>query len=158
MICYKRIWAMPNHKTFEIKPIREFIEFHLGFDWRKETIDPFPYPFKQDAIDYLKSIPSNSVKKLAFDPAYSQRQLYEKYHDAGLSYNHPKNNSYWSLCKKEISRVCKVGAIVLTFGWTAGGIGEKYGFELYDGLIVPHGSQHSATICDAERKIQSTLF
>jgi len=41
---------MPSHLTFSIKPIKEFIHKNLGTDY----IDPFPYPYKQDAIEYLK--------------------------------------------------------------------------------------------------------
>ncbi len=48
----KRVWAMPNHRTFDIKPIKEFIKENIGSDY----IDPFPYPFKEDAITYLKKL------------------------------------------------------------------------------------------------------
>ena len=69
----KRVWAMPNHRTFKIKPINKFIKENLGLDY----VDPFPYPFKQDAIDFLKSIETSSINSLVFDPPYSQYQLKE---------------------------------------------------------------------------------
>ena len=94
---------MPNHRTFEIKPIKEFIIENLGSDY----VDPFPYPFKEDAITYLKKIKTNSKLSLVFDPPYSQRQLKEMYHHNGIALNHPINNSYWSNCKKEIARIIK---------------------------------------------------
>ena len=81
-------------------------------------------------LTYLKTIPTNSVRYSVFDPPYSQRQLKEMYKNAGLSFNHPMNNSYWAVCKKEIGRVMKPGGKVISFGWNTNGIGKKYGFEI----------------------------
>ena len=149
-----RIWAMPNHKTFEIQPIKELLE-------QEETglpgdiIDPFPYPFKQDAIEYLKSIPNESVYKVRFDPPYSQRQLREMYDSLGLSLE--MNNGYWAKCRKEIARICKPGAKVISFGWNSNGIGLQYGFDITRIRLIAHGSQHNDTICIVEVKKQSSL-
>ena len=151
---FRVYWDMPNHKTFEIKAILEFIILHCGINWKKDCIDPFPFPFKEDALQFLRRLPIASVLKLLFDPPYSQRQLFEMYKKAGLAYNHPKNNAYWSLCKKEIARVMKPGGTVLTFGWTGAGIGKTYGFKEIDGIIVRHGSMHNSTIGVAEIKIK----
>lgn len=41
---------MPNHETFSIPPIKKLIKEELGDDF----VDPFPYPFKRDALEYLK--------------------------------------------------------------------------------------------------------
>jgi hypothetical protein len=149
MINFSRVWSMPSHRTFTIKPIKEFLLKELG----NEYIDPFPYPFKQDAIEYLKSIPSNSVNNLVFDPPYSQRQLKEKYHNNGIAFDHEMNASYWSNCKKEISRILKLKGKVISFGWNSNGIGKKYGFEILKILLVPHGGQHNDTIVTLETKI-----
>ena len=149
----KRVWAMPNHRTFDIKPIKEFIKENIGLDY----IDPFPYPFKEDAIKYLKKIETNSKLSLVFDPPYSQRQLKEMYHSNGLSLDHPMNNSYWSNCKKEIARIIKPNGKVISFGSNSGGIGKKNGFEIEKILLVNHGSQHNDTICTLEVKANSEL-
>ena len=148
MIEFQRIWSMPNHRTFQIKPIKEFIDKNLGWNF----IDPFPYPYKEDALEYLKKIPTNSVENLIFDPPYSQRQLKEMYQSAGLSFNHPINNGYWSLLKQEISRIIKKNGKVISFGWNSGGIGKKLGFKIIKILLVPHGSQHNDTIVTLEVK------
>jgi hypothetical protein len=39
-----RAWAMPNKKTFCIKPIKELINEEIKGDY----IDPFPYPYKRE--------------------------------------------------------------------------------------------------------------
>tara|TARA_R100000700_G_C3064637_1_gene77765 strand:- start:44 stop:511 length:468 start_codon:yes stop_codon:yes gene_type:complete len=145
---FKRYWAMPSHKTFTIVPFKNLINEELGTSY----IDPFPYPFKKDAIDYLKTIPDNSENYLVFDPPYSQRQLKEMYSSNGLAFNHPMNNSYWSNCRKEISRVIKPGGKVISFGWNSNGIGKKYKFEIIKIVLVAHGSQHNDTIATVEVK------
>ena len=146
---FERHWCMPSHKTFTIKPFKELIAAELGSNY----VDPFPYPFVKDAIDYLKTIHDNSVDHLVFDPPYSQRQLKEKYHSAGLSFNHPMNNSYWSNCRKEISRIVKSTGKVISFGWNTNGIGIKHGFKITKVVLVAHGSQHNDTIATVEVKI-----
>ena len=145
----ERYWAMPSHQTFTIKPFKELIEKELG----SEYIDPFPYPFKQDAIEYLKTIEDNSKNYLVFDPPYSQRQLREMYDNNGLSLDNPMNNSYWANCRKEISRIIKKNGKVISFGWNSNGIGKKYGFEITKVVLVAHGSQHNDTIATVEMKI-----
>lgn len=138
---------MPSHKTFTIKPIREFLTKHFMDDY----IDPFPFPFKTDALEYLKTFKDNSVGQLAFDPPYSPRQLKEMYGGAGLDYT--TNASYWSKLKAEIGRIVKTGGSVISFGWNSGGIGKKYGFEIEEILLVPHGGQHNDTIVTLEKKV-----
>ena len=147
-IKFERHWCMPSHKTFTIKPFKNLIAAELGSNY----VDPFPYPFVKDAIDYLKTITDNSVDHLVFDPPYSQRQLKEKYYSAGLSFNHPMNNSYWSNCRKEISRIVKSTGKVISFGWNTNGIGIKHGFKITKVVLVAHGSQHNDTIATVEVK------
>lgn len=149
----ERVWAMPNSRTFTIPPIRKLLE--------EETtpgvvIDPFPYPFKTDALEYLKAIPSDSVNNVRFDPPYSQRQLREMYDNAGLSLER-MNNGYWSECKKQISRITKVGGKVVSFGWNSNGIGKGLGFEIIRIMLVAHGSMHNDTIVVVEQKVQNNL-
>ena len=146
---------MPNHRTFEIEPINKFIKENLGSDY----VDPFPYPFKQDAIDFLKSIKTNSINSLVFDPPYSQYQLKEKYKNLGIYFHNSNDNDqnrritkYWSNCKKEIARIIKPKGKVISFGWNSGGIGKKNGFKIEKILLVNHGSQHNDTICTLEVK------
>ena len=154
MIKFERHWCMPSHKTFTIKPFKELIEKELG----NEYVDPFPYPFKQDAIEYLKTIPTKSVRYSVFDPPYSQRQLKEMYHNNGLSFTYPMNSSYWGVCKKEYGRIMKPAGKVISFGWNTNGIGKKYGFEITKIVLVAHGSQHNDTIATVEVKDASSKF
>ena len=147
----ERSWAMPSHETFSILPIKKLIAEELGNDF----VDPFPYPFKRDALEFLKEFPTESVQNLAFDPPYSVRQLKEKYQQAGLSYE--TRPTYWKNLKAEISRIMKPNGTVISFGWNSGGIGITLGFKIKRILLVAHGGIHNDTICTVEKKIQSRL-
>ena len=64
----ERVWAMPNKRTFTIKPIKKLIIEELGREWG-EYIDPFPFEYQEDAVDYLRRIKPH--KYGLFDPPYS---------------------------------------------------------------------------------------
>jgi len=62
--------------------------------------------------------------------------------------------AFWSKLKKEVGRITKMYGIVISTGWNSGGIGKKYGFEMLEVLMVPHGGQHNDTIVTVERKVR----
>jgi DNA modification methylase len=160
---------MPNKNTFDIKPIKEIINKYLidGI-----VIDPFANKNKianitndldtqydtnyhLDALDFLKMFNKNSVDMVLYDPPYSPRQVSECYKKLNMAVNMQTTQaSYWTNQKKEISRIVKKGGIVITCGWNSGGIGKKYGFEIIEILLVPHGGWHNDTIVVVERKIR----
>lgn len=144
----ERSWAMPNKNTFQIKPIAQLIEAELG----SEYIDPFPYPYKKDALEYLKTIITKSVDFLVFDPPYSLRQLKEVYDSLGISLTQHETQYYWKDLRNEISRIMKPGGKVISFGWNTIGIGKTRGFEITRILLVCHGGHHNDTICTVEVK------
>ena len=160
---------MPNSNTFSIKPIKELIhKYACGM-----IIDPFANENKiasitndinesydttyhLDALDFLKLFEDKSVDTVLYDPPYSPRQVSECYKQFDKSVNMQMTQaSYWSNQKKEIARIVKPGGIVITCSWNSGGIGYKYGFEIEEILLVPHGGWHNDTIIVVERKIKS---
>ena len=173
-----RKWAMPNSKTFSIKPIQELIIDVSNRCGKNITIvDPFANEqlikqyiefdkyisndldtqyntdYHLDATDFLKNIPSDSVDLVLYDPPYSPRQVSEVYKKLDMSVNmQTTQSSYWSKQKKEISRIIKKNGRVITFGWNSGGIGKSNGFIIEDILLVPHGGWHNDTICTVEIK------
>jgi DNA modification methylase len=95
-----REWEMPNSNTFDIKAIRNFIGRHLSTN--DYSIDPFANKnrmakvtndidpvykcdFSLDALEFLKTVKSNSVDVVLFDPPYSPRQIKECYTKLGLT-------------------------------------------------------------------------
>lgn len=169
----ERKWAMPSGDTFSIKPIKELIKRYGFADEPLTFIDPFARnsPFKgncitndldpdidtdyhMDALDFLKMFDKESVHGVLFDPPYSPRQVSECYKKMGKTVNMQTTQaSFWSNMKKEISRITTPDSPVITCGWNSGGIGKKYGFEIVEILIVPHGGWHNDTIVTVERKL-----
>lgn len=168
-IIYNRVWAMPNKNTFSIKPIKELINRYFKEEY--VSIDPFANTnkicritndldpnvgadFNLDALDFLKTFEDESVDFVLFDPPFSSRQLSECYKKLGKTVNmETTQSSFWGNLKNEIARITKKDAIVISFGWTSGGIGKNNGFEIIELLLVPHGGNHNDTICTVERKI-----
>lgn len=164
---------MPNSHTFEIKPIKELIEKYInrivGTN-PKTIIDPFannnqygtitndldktmPTDYHIEATDFLSLLDSNIADMILYDPPYSPRQISEAYKKFDLSVNMETTQaSYWRKQKEQIFRICKPNGIVISFGWNSGGIGKKYGFEILEILLVPHGGAHNDTICTVEIK------
>ena len=162
-----RKWCMPNKNTFDIKPIKEVIDKYMV---EGVIIDPFANKNKiatitndldeqydtnyhMDATNFLKMFEDNSVDMVLYDPPYSPRQVSECYKKLGKTVNMQTTQaSYWSNQKKEIGRILKPNGIVITCGWNSGGIGKKYGMEIQEILLVPHGGWHNDTIVTVEKK------
>ena len=164
----KRTWAMPNKNTFTIPPIEEIVKKYT----KGKSIDPFAGPnklalitndiddryhtdYNMDAIDFLKMFDNENVDTVLFDPPYTPRQVAEVYTRLRLTVDMETTQaSFWSNMKKEIGRITKMYGIVISTGWNSGGVGKKYGFELLEVLMVPHGGQHNDTIVTVERKVR----
>lgn len=149
-----RQWAMPNKRTFKIKPIKMIIN-----KWKKKfpssiILDPFPYEYKKDATKFLSELPDNNYNFAVFDPPYSPRQLKECYKGIG---EYDTKSSTWGNWKDLLGLKIKKNGLVLSFGWNSGGLGKKRGFEKEEILLVAHGGSHNDTIVVVERKIQCTL-
>lgn len=166
---FSRVWAMPNSKTFKIKPIKEFVEKYI--DGASVIIDPFANDCKygtitndlnpeydtdyhMDALDFLKEIKTESADVVLYDPPYSLRQVVECYKGFGKTVTQETTQSSWRARHlDEIKRILKPDGVALCFGWNSNGIGKTRGFEMIDVLLVPHGGSKNDTICTAERKL-----
>ena len=107
----ERAWAMPNKKTFSIKPISNLIEKYISTD--VISIDPFARDssratitndinpdfettYNVDALEFLKIFEDNSVEAVLFDPPYSPRQVSECYKKLGKTVNMQTTQaSFW---------------------------------------------------------------
>jgi hypothetical protein len=163
----ERIWAMPSHLTFSIKPIAALLKEEIT---EGKWIDPFANTNKLasitndlnpsydtnyhlDAVDFLKLFDSDSIDGVLYDPPYSVRQVAECYKSFGLEVtNETTRSDWWTKHKDEISRIVKPGGKVISFGWNSGGMGKSNGFEITRILLVPHGGIHNDTIVTVEVK------
>ena len=151
----ERTWAMPNKRTFEIKPIGKLILQELG----SEYVDPFPFEGKVDCFDYLKTLDDNSAQYGVLDPPYTKRQVSEHYKkNGGICTGWHTSSGWIAKVKDEMARVIKPGGKVITFGYNSTGIGKKRGFEITRVLLVCHGAEHNDTICTVEQKINNYLL
>lgn len=163
----KRIWAMPNHDTLKIKPIRELFNDHaFGV-----TVDPFSRDcelceFTNDlnkntkakshkyAADFLLEL--NQMNFVVYDPPYSLRQVKECYDSFGAGFTHKdsQNAVRWTVERDIIASKQKLGDKVMSLGWSTTCMGKKRGYEIIEILIVSHGAAHNDTLCTIEIKNQ----
>src|SRR5208283_2115651 len=126
MIKIERVWAMPNHRTFEIIPIQNLIREEM---MSGVIIEPFPFESKVDVFDYLKQFHDNSADFGLIDPPYSKRQVSEHYKEMGIKINGWHTSAGWTAkLRDEVARVIKVGGKTITFGWNSIGEGKNRGF------------------------------
>jgi hypothetical protein len=170
----QRTWAMPSKWTFTIKPIKELLEREV-----KDGLwcDPFagensparvtndlnpkrPATHHMDALEFLKSQPSNHFDGVLFDPPYSITQAKTCYEGMGMDKldTKPTSMKYWGDCKTEVARITKPGGKVICFGWNSMGVGINRGFEMKLVLLVPHGGSKNDTIVTMECKLQSSVL
>ena len=169
-----RVWSMPNSNTFNVKPIGELITKYISelpnehiivdpfansnkFGTITNDLDPqYDTDYHVDATDFLCMLDADIADMVLYDPPYSPRQVSECYKSLGKTVNMETTQaSYWSEQKKQISRIVKYNGVVITCGWNSGGIGKKYGFEIEEILLVPHGGWHNDTIVVVERKTRN---
>lgn len=165
-----KVWAMPNARTFSIRPITAFVEKYIA--GASVIVDPFANACKygtitndlnpefdttehKDALVFLSELGTESADVVLYDPPYSitqAAQCYKSYGRDKLSVQ-PSNMKYWALCKNNAARILKVGGIFLHFGWNTNGLGRNRGFETLEVLIVNHGGSKNDTLCMAEKKL-----
>jgi hypothetical protein len=155
---------MPSIWTFTMRPVQELLqEYQVGEGWA----DPFagensPAQYTNDiegrgnkhamdGLEFLLSLPDNSVMGVLFDPPYSVEQCLRRYT--------PKQKGtagraeYWAKCKEQIARIIIPGGRCLSFGWDSTGIGKNRGFEIEHILLLCHGACHNDTIVTIDRKV-----
>ena len=118
-----------------------------------------------DALQFLKTLDSESADLVLYDPPYSitqASQLYKQYGKEKLETN-VSNMKYWAEIKNEIARILKINGRVISCGWNTNGLGKGRGFEMTNVMIVNHGGSKNDTLVTLEYKVrksheQLTLF
>lgn len=170
---FSRAWAMPTADTFDCPPIGEFMHRYM----RGVSVDPFARnkrwatytndlnpdtaaEYHMDAEAFLKMLHSRGVAAdcIILDPPYSPRQISECYRAAGIkaTMKDTQNAALYARVRAAAKRLCKVGTVVLSFGWNSAGMGEH--FDKREILLVAHGGAHNDTICVAEEMLPDEVF
>lgn len=158
-------WAMPNRWTFQIPPIKNFIERWLPCG---VIVDPFcgqsEYATHSNdlangglmADEFVNKLEAKGLKAdcVLFDPPYTPRQISECYKSVGLKVGmaETQNASLYKRVKEPLARILKPNGIALSFGWWSAGVLPRICTE--EILLVQHGGAHADTICVAQRKPQ----
>ncbi len=169
----KRIWAMPNKWTFQIKPIADLLARYVGDG--KGWIDPFagensPAEITNDInpekktqyhldAEEFANILEERIAGILFDPPYSLEQLKRSYEDIGRRFTMRDGQiaNRWTMVKDILSMKLILEGYVISFAWNSEGFGIGRGFKLEEILLVAHGSGHNDTIVTVERKIQGNF-
>ena len=136
-----RIWAMPNSKTFTIKPIKELLNRYITdgmvvvdpfaneskFGTITNDLNPkFDTNYHLDALDFLKQINDNCADIVLYDPPYSPRQIKECYDGIGITVTADDTKASWRAKHlDEIKRVLKPNGICISFGWNTNVLGRN---------------------------------
>ena len=169
---FSRVWAMPSHDTFSVKPIGDFVRRYLAESecsvdpfarnkrWATYTNDLNPKTEAEhhmDAEKFLLMLAAQGVKAdlIIFDPPYSPRQISECYKSVGLEVGMKETQSalLYQRVRDAIVPVATEDAIVLSFGWNTVGMGKRHGYEQIEIMLCCHGGAHNDTICLAERRL-----
>jgi len=172
-----RCWTMPNHDTFSVKPIGEFVQRYLTNS--KCSIDPFARnkrwathtndlnpateaEYHLDAEEFCKTLAArgvNNVDLVLFDPPYSPRQISECYSQIGreCSTKDTQNAALYKRVRDAMMPLLTPAAIVLSFGWNSFGwnsigMGQGRSFTQLEIMLCCHGGAHNDTICLAEQR------
>lgn len=94
----QKVWAMPNSKTFTIKPIKQFVEVEVNkggvivdpfaneckYGTIRNDLNPeFDTDYHMDALQFLQSLDDESADLVLYDPPYSISQASEMYRSYG---------------------------------------------------------------------------
>ena len=167
-IKFNRVFAMPNHRTFKIKPIKELLDKYAynGKTW----LDPFANESKiarfandlnpkfntdyhLDFREFMQEFEPGSINGILLDPPYSPRQIKEHYDGMGLKMSQEDSHGFYQKAWHEIIRIQP--EYVIQFGWMSNGRKEYY--KVIEILLVSHGGNHYDTIVSVHKKLNESL-
>lgn len=168
-VFFTRMWAMPNHQTFLIPPIKQLVARYVGNG--KGWADPFagnnsPAQYTNDhnpatkakshveAVDFAKIFSKGKLDGVLFDPPYSFRQISEHYKVLGKKAG-PRDTSmvFYEKVKSAFCDKIRPGGYAITFGWNSNGFGVTRGFRIVEIMTIAHGGSKNDTIVVVEKKI-----
>lgn len=171
----RRVWAMPDADTFNVRPIGGLVRWYLSKS--KVSVDPFARnkrwaTYTNDlnpetqaeshlpALDFLRQLGASGVKVdlVVFDPPYSINQAkvcYESFGNKVFTAYDAQNVVRWTDEKAAIADILEDNGVFIQCGWNSAGMGLMHGCEIEQLLIVCHGPAHNDTIVTVERKVES---
>jgi hypothetical protein len=102
--------------------------------------------YHQDALEFLKGLPSSGFAGVVYDPPYNDRQGI-KYCKDHHSYS---DLPYWWAIRVEIGRIVRPGGTVVMLAWNSNRIP---GCEIKKIYLFAHGSERHDTILTIQTKL-----
>lgn len=130
-----------------------FAGFNSPAEFTNDANVEAPTTYHMDALEFLKGFDKGFFIGALYDPPYSLEMAKRRYKYNGY-YDTNEFTKYMTACRREITRLVKLGGHVICFGWNSNGIGRMYGFELLEVLLIHHGGAHHDTIVTVEKKIE----
>jgi hypothetical protein len=130
--------------------------FARNCDWATHTNDIDPSTkadSHMDALEWLKTLETQSFDLVLFDPPFSKRQAEEKY-EAG-HVNIYTDSNYVSKSWGEIARILKPGGRALKLGYNSSRHSPV--FELEQGWVVNFGASRNDVIMTLWQKRQTRI-
>lgn len=172
-VIFNRVWSMPNHWTFKIRPIASLLERYVPAgknkwidpfagtsllatirnDHNPETVRNYEHTHCMEALEFAKSI-KGKYEGILFDPPYSFRQISEHYKTLGMKATQIQTSmAFYERVKSALCEKIKKGGYVISFGWNSNGFGKARGFEIIEIMLVAHGGSKNDTIVTVEKKV-----
>lgn len=170
-IKFSRVWAMPNHETFKIYPIKVLLDRYVGegFNW----IDPFAgnnspakltndhnpekkTQYHMEALEFVERAEHKlGFEGVLFDPPYSFTQIAQHYRFQGLKPTKWQTSmSFYEKVKSAVCEKIKPGGFAISFGWNTNGFGKARGFRIVEIMAVAHGGSKNDTLITVETKLK----
>ena len=169
-VFFTRMWAMPNHETFKIRPIASLLARYVGDG--KNWADPFagnnsPAEHTNDhnperdtkhhmeAVDYVNTVlKKKKLDGVIFDPPYSFRQISEHYKVIGKKARALDTSmQFYEKVKSALCEKVREGGYAISFGWNTNGFGIARGFEVVEIMTIAHGGSKNDTLVTVEKKV-----
>ncbi len=159
MINFEYIKTPLHRYTFEMKPMRDFVERHssgkvlnlfagktlLALDEVRNDIDPdMPADYHNDALCCVESMTQAEMKfdTIILDPPYSYRKSMEMYGGRKMS--------RFNALKDALPAILNLGGKVITFGYNTATMGSSRGFSLETVAVFSHGGAIHDTLSGIE--------
>lgn len=170
-IIFSRVWAMPNHQTFKIGPIKELLGRYVKTQDLVDWADPFaganspatvtndhnpamPTTYHMEALAFALNL-RNGWDGVLFDPPYSFRQISEHYKHVGMKATQWQTSmAFYEKVKSALADKVKVGGHVISFGWNSNGFGKARGYKIVEIMLVAHGGSKNDTVVVVEEKMR----
>jgi hypothetical protein len=152
---FRQVWneCGVHHTAIVVDPFARDCELgHVDFrnDWNPDT----SATHHEDALEWMRGLPSGFADFIIFDPPFSERMATDKYDGFGTT-NLYTDGKYISALMIECERILLTGGRLLKLGFNS--TRHRPTFDLVGHWVVNHGGNRHDTTLTLWRKVVSSL-